>query len=53
MTAFIVNVRFGDKPQGSLDFKALFAVAMTLFVISLVMNILSQFVMRRYREVYQ
>src|SRR5580700_10623931 len=53
MTAFIVNVSFGDKPQGSLDFKALFAVAMTLFVITLVMNILSQLVMRRFREVYQ
>lgn len=53
MTAFIVNVSFGDKPQGSLDFKALFAVAMTLFVITLAMNILSQIVMRRFREVYQ
>ena len=31
MTAFIVNVSFGDKPHESLDFKALFAVAMTLF----------------------
>jgi len=53
MTAFIVNVSFGDKPQYSLDFKALFAVAMTLFVITLAMNILSEFVMRRFREVYQ
>jgi phosphate transport system permease protein len=53
MTAFIVNVSFGDKSQGSLDFKALFAVAMTLFVITLVMNILSELVMRRFREVYQ
>lgn len=53
MTAFIVNVSFGDKPHGSLDFKALFAVAMTLFIITLAMNILSQFVMRRFREVYQ
>jgi phosphate transport system permease protein len=53
MTAFIVNVSFGDKPHGSLDFKALFAVAMTLFVITLAMNILSHLVMRRFREVYQ
>jgi phosphate transport system permease protein len=53
MTAYIVNVSFGDKPQGSLDFRALFAVAMTLFVITLAMNILSQLVMRRFREVYQ
>jgi phosphate transport system permease protein len=48
-----VNVSFSDKPHQSLDFKALFAVAMTLFVITLVMNILSHLVMRRYRESYQ
>jgi phosphate transport system permease protein len=53
MTAYIVNVSFSDKPHQSLDFKALFAVAMTLFVVTLLMNILSQFVMRRYREAYQ
>lgn len=53
MTAFIVNVSFGDKPHGSLEFKALFAVAMTLFVITLAMNLLSQLIMRRFREVYQ
>jgi phosphate transport system permease protein len=52
MTAFIVNVSFADKPHGSLDFKALFAVAMTLFVITLAMNIVSQLIMRRFREVY-
>jgi phosphate transport system permease protein len=53
MTAYIVNVSFGDKPHQSLDFKALFAVAMTLFVMTLVMNILSHLVMRRFRETYQ
>jgi phosphate transport system permease protein len=53
MTAYIVNVSFGDKPHQSLDFKALFAVAMTLFVTTLAMNILSHLVMRRYRETYQ
>jgi phosphate transport system permease protein len=53
MTAFIVNVSFGDKPHESLEFKALFAVAMTLFAITLAMNILSQLIMRRFRETYQ
>jgi phosphate transport system permease protein len=53
MTAYIVNVSFGDKPHGSIEFKALFAVATTLFVITLGMNILSQLIMRRFREVYQ
>jgi len=53
MTAFIVNVSFTDKPQGSLEWKALFAVATTLFVLTLSMNIVSQLIMRRFREVYQ
>jgi phosphate transport system permease protein len=53
MTAFIVNVSFTDKPQGSLEWKALFAVAMALFVMTLTMNIVSHLIMRRFREVYQ
>jgi phosphate transport system permease protein len=53
MTAFIVNVSFTDKPQGSLEWKALFAVAMALFLMTLTMNIVSQLIMRRFREVYQ
>jgi phosphate transport system permease protein len=53
MTAFIVNVSYGDKRQGTLEFKALFAVATTLFMITLAMNIVSQIVMRRFREVYE
>jgi phosphate transport system permease protein len=53
MTAFIVNVSFGDKPHQSLEFKALFAVAMTLFATTLAMNILSQIIMRRFRQRYE
>jgi phosphate transport system permease protein len=53
MTAFIVNVSFGDKPQGSLEWKSLFAVAITLFVMTLAMNVVSQMIMRRFREIYQ
>jgi phosphate transport system permease protein len=52
MTAFIVQVSLGDTPQGSLVFKSLFAVGMTLFVITLAMNILSQWILSRFREVY-
>jgi phosphate transport system permease protein len=53
MTAFIVNVSFTDKPQGSLEFKALFAVATALFTTTLAMNILSQWFMQRFRQRYQ
>jgi phosphate transport system permease protein len=53
MTAFIVQASLGDTPQGTLAFRTLFAVAMTLFLITLVMNVLSQWVLARFREEYQ
>ena len=53
MTAFIVQVSQGDAPTGSIEFKTIFAVALLLFVITLVMNLLSQFVVSRFREEYE
>jgi phosphate transport system permease protein len=52
MTAFIVNISLGEAAAGSKEYKALYAVALTLFVLTLLMNIVSQSVMRRFREVY-
>ncbi len=52
MTAYMVSVMSGDvtaRPQ----YLSLFAVGMTLFLITLVLNIFSGFIMRRYREAYQ
>ena len=53
MTAYIVNVSLGDTPYGSVEYQSIFAVGMVLFVITLGMNILSHWVIKRYREVYQ
>ena len=53
MTSYIVNVSLGDTPAGSVGYKSLYAIALTLFCITLAMNILSQFILRRYREVYE
>ena len=53
MTAYIVQVSLGDTPQGTTVYRSLFAVGMTLFVITLGMNILSQWIMARFREVYE
>jgi phosphate transport system permease protein len=53
MTAYIVNIVGGDVDTGSIEYKSLYAVAITLFAITLGMNILAQWVMRRYREVYE
>jgi phosphate transport system permease protein len=53
MTSFIVNISTGDTPAGSIAIKSLYAVALTLFCLTLTMNVISQRVMRRYREAYQ
>lgn len=53
MTAYIVNVTSGEAQIGSIEYKSLYAVALTLFVCTLTMNIISQMVLKRFREVYQ
>ncbi|WP_204139094.1 phosphate ABC transporter permease subunit PstC [Halomicronema sp. CCY15110] len=53
MTAFIVQVTKGDAPYGSIAFKTLFAVGMTLFVITLVLNLISYWFVRKYQEKYE
>ena len=52
MTAYIVQVASGDTPTGSLTFNTIFAVGMTLFVMTLILNILSYIFVRRFRETY-
>ena len=53
MTAYIVSVSLGDTPTGTLEFKTIFAVALSLFVLTLAMNLVSQYIVRRFREVYE
>ncbi|MCI0581274.1 MAG: phosphate ABC transporter permease subunit PstC [Chloroflexi bacterium] len=52
MTAFIVQISIGETAQGSIEFKSLFAVGATLFVVTLVLNLLSGWVVRRFRTAY-
>ncbi|MDQ3549827.1 MAG: phosphate ABC transporter permease subunit PstC [Chloroflexota bacterium] len=53
MTGFIVQISLGDTPRGTIEYKTLFAVGFTLFLLTLLMNILSSWVTRRFREVYE
>ncbi|MBU5593563.1 phosphate ABC transporter permease subunit PstC [Amphibacillus sp. MSJ-3] len=52
MTAYVVEVASGDAPAGSTLYYSLYAVAMTLFIFTLCMNILARYVSRRFREEY-
>jgi phosphate transport system permease protein len=52
MTAFIVQISLGDTPADSIQFKALFAVALTLFGITLSLNVISNRIVARFRNRY-
>jgi phosphate transport system permease protein len=53
MTAYIAQVSMGEVPHGTLEYKTIFAVGLALFFITLVMNLISNVVLRKYREVYE
>jgi phosphate transport system permease protein len=53
MTAFIAQVSLGDTPVGSIEYKTIFAVGMTLFLITLSLNIFSFWFVSRFREKYE
>lgn len=52
VTSFIVQVALGDLPHGSIGYKTIFAAGLTLFAVTLLFNILGQWLRRRYREAY-
>ena len=52
MTAFIVQITKGDAPYGTIEYKTLFAVGMTLFIMTFALNIFSFWFVRRFREKY-
>ena len=53
MTSYIVNVLQGDTTRGDPRYFSLFAVGLTLFVITFILNLISRAFVARFREVYQ
>ncbi len=53
MTGYIVQVSLGDTPAGTIEYQTIFAVGMTLFFITLTINLVAQRVLARFREVYE
>ena len=53
MTAYIVQVSMGDTPTGTIEYKTIFAVGMMLFLCTLLLNLMSQWLRNRFREQYQ
>lgn len=53
MAGHIARISTGDLSFGSIDYNSVFAVGLTLFILTLLLNFVSTLVTRRFREVYQ
>ena len=52
MTAYIVQVSLGDTPQGTIEYRTIFAVGMLLFTMTFGLNLISTWLRERFREEY-
>lgn len=52
MTAYIVQVSLGDTPQGTLEYRTIFAVGMLLFLMTFGLNLVSTWLRERFKEAY-
>jgi phosphate transport system permease protein len=53
MTAYIVQVSLGDIPHGTLEYHTLFAVALTLFLLTLGLNLMSMSIRNRFKRMFR
>lgn len=53
MTAYIVQVSLGDTPHGTLEYHTLFAVAMMLFLLTMILNVISLAIRERSKRMYR
>ncbi len=53
VTAYIVQVSLGDTPTGTIEYKTIFAAGMGLFVATFILNLVSFWLKKRFREIYE
>jgi phosphate transport system permease protein len=53
MTGHIARISGGDLPYGTVDYTSLFAIALVLFIVTLILNLISQWVVAKFREQYE
>jgi phosphate transport system permease protein len=52
ITAYIVQVSLGDLPHGSIGYQSIFAAGLTLFCMTLLLNIVGHILRKKYRQAY-
>lgn len=53
ITSYIVQVSSGDAPQGSIEYKTIFAAGLTLFLFTFTLNTISFWIKKKYQEKYE
>lgn len=53
MTGHIVRISGGDLSYDSIDYNSIFAIGLMLFLMTLTLNIISRYVVERFREEYE
>ncbi|MBI4543924.1 MAG: phosphate ABC transporter permease subunit PstC, partial [Gemmatimonadetes bacterium] len=53
MTGYIAQISLGETPFGTIEYRTIFAVGLALFAVTLVMNMISVWVLQRFREEYE
>ncbi len=52
MTGHIARISGGDLSYNTIDYNSIFAIGLTLFVMTLTLNLISRYVVTRFREEY-
>jgi phosphate transport system permease protein len=53
MTGHIVRISGGDLSFDTIDYNSIFAIGLMLFVVTLALNIINRWIVKRFREVYE
>lgn len=53
ISSYIVQVSMGDAPQGSMEYRTIFAAGLTLFVFTFTLNSISFWIKKKYQEKYE
>lgn len=53
VAAYIVQVSLGDTPTGTIEYKTIFAAGLCLFAVTFILNMVSYWLKKKFREVYE
>jgi phosphate transport system permease protein len=53
MTGYMVRISGGDLSYDSIDYNSIFAIGLLLFIVTFILNLISQRIVRHFREVYE